>query len=85
LKLKQQPDFTPALGAGVLGRLCRVPEQRGTMSIHLLLVEIEEPVLGVAVAGLNMIISFALVTFSVVLVVTVASVGWLFDRPNKFR
>jgi hypothetical protein len=55
------------------------------MSIHLLLAEIGEPMLGVAAAGLNMIVAFALVTFSVLLVVAVASVAWLFDRPNEFR
>ena len=55
------------------------------MSIHLLLAEIGEPMLGVAVAGLNLIMAFALVTVSVLLVVAVASVSWLFDHPNEFR
>jgi hypothetical protein len=55
------------------------------MSIQLLLAEIGEPMLGVAVAGLNLIMAFALVTVSVLLVVAVASVAWLFDRPNEFR
>ena len=54
------------------------------MSIQLLLAEIGEPMLGVAVAGLNLLMAFALVTVSV-LVVAVASVAWLFDRPNEFR
>jgi hypothetical protein len=40
--------------------------------------------LGVAVAGINLIIAFALVTVSVLLVVVAALVAWLFDR-NEFR
>jgi hypothetical protein len=55
------------------------------MSIQLLLAEIGEPMLGVAAAGLNLIMAFALVTVSVLLVVAVASVAWLFDHPNEFR
>jgi hypothetical protein len=55
------------------------------MSIQLLLAEIGEPMLGVAVAGLNLLMAFALVTVSVLLVVAVASVAWLFDHPNEFR
>jgi hypothetical protein len=55
------------------------------MSIHLLLAEIGEPMLGIAIAGLNLIMALALATVSVLLAVAVASVAWLFDRPNEFR
>jgi hypothetical protein len=55
------------------------------MSIQLLLAEIGEPMLGVAAAGLNLIMAFALVTVSVLMVLAVASIAWLFDRPNEFR
>jgi hypothetical protein len=55
------------------------------MSTHLLLAEMGNVVPGVGVAFLNVIVALALVAVSLLLVLAVSSVAWLYDRHKEFR
>jgi len=55
------------------------------MSTHLLLAGAENPVPGLAVAGLNLVVALALVSISLLLSLAVSSVALLCDRTGDAR
>ena len=55
------------------------------MSTHLLLAGTRKVVSGLGVACLNVIVALALVAVSLLLVLAVSSVAWLYDRPKEIQ
>jgi hypothetical protein len=55
------------------------------MSTHWLFAGTGDLVPGVAAACFNLFVALALVTVSLLLVIAVSSVAWLYDRPNEIQ
>jgi hypothetical protein len=53
------------------------------MSTNWFFAGLEDLVPGVAAACFNLFVALALVTISLLLVIAVSSVAWLYDRPNE--
>jgi hypothetical protein len=81
---RDTPDCpgTARTGVGPLFHLI-VPNERGSMSTHLLLAGTGNVVSGLGVACLNVIVALALVAVSLLLVLAVSSVAWLLRSPDR--